>query len=315
MRRIVTEEVLLVTMHLQRTITSPIHCTGRGLHSNAKVSLSLLPAPPNTGVIFRRIDLGSGAEIKATHDNVIDTRLCTTIGNKNGLTIATIEHLMAAIAGCGIENIFVELDNVEVPILDGSAAPFVFLIRCAGITEQKIPRRAIEVLKEITVGDENRWASVSPSNHFSVHCEIAYENGAIGLQSFEYDSRHSSFEKELSRARTFCLEADVTKMQAAGLALGGSLDNAIVIGDKGPLNEEGLRYDTEFARHKTLDCIGDLSLAGAHLIGHVRSYCAGHSINHQLLGALLSDSDAWSWTSMDQLLVNERSPEVMAATA
>lgn len=261
--------------------------------------MALLPAPPGTGVLFRRTDLGADAEIKAHRDNVVDSRLCTTIGNGNGLSVGTIEHLMAAFAGCGVENVVVELNGAEVPIMDGSARPFVFLIECAGIVEQDAPRRAIQVLKEISVGNETRWASIAPANFFSLHCEIAFDHHAIGTQSFDYDSRQSSFEDDLSNARTFCLAADVEKMRAAGLALGGSLDNAVVIGEHGLLNEEGLRYDTEFARHKALDCIGDLSLAGAPLLAHVESYCAGHAMNHQLLDTLLDDDTAWCWTDMD----------------
>ena len=263
--------------------------------------MALNPAPPGTGVVFRRTDLGAHAEIKAHRDNVVDSRLCTTIGNGNGLSVSTIEHLMAAIAGCGVENVIVELNGAEVPIMDGSARPFVFLIECAGIVEQNAPRRAIQVLKQINVGNESRWASISPADHFSLHCEIVFDHDAIGTQSFDYDSRLSSFADELSNARTFCLAADVEKMRAAGLALGGSLDNAVVIGKDGLLNEEGLRYDTEFARHKALDCIGDLSLAGAPLLAHVESYCAGHAMNHQLLDALLDDETAWCWTEMDAL--------------
>jgi UDP-3-O-[3-hydroxymyristoyl] N-acetylglucosamine deacetylase len=285
--------------YLQRTLKAPIYCTGTGLHSNAKVSLTLLPAPPGTGVVFRRTDLASDAEIQALHANVVDSRLCTTIGNGNGLSVGTIEHLMAALAGCGVENVVVELDGAEVPIMDGSAAPFVFLIECAGIVEQNAPRRVLQVLKEISVGNKERWASISPADYFSLRCEIAFDHRAIGAQYFDYDSRHASFADDLSRARTFCLAEDVEKMRAAGLALGGSLDNAVVIGEHGILNEEGLRYDTEFARHKALDCIGDLSLAGAPLMAHVHSYCAGHAMNHQLLAALLDDGDAWCWADMD----------------
>jgi UDP-3-O-[3-hydroxymyristoyl] N-acetylglucosamine deacetylase len=287
-----------LTYLLQRTLKAPIHCTGAGLHSNAKVSMTLNPAAPDTGVVFRRTDLGPGAEIRATYDNVVDSRLCTAIGDRNGLAIGTIEHLMAAFAGCGVENVIVELNGAEVPIMDGSSRPFVFLIECAGIVEQNAPRRAIRVLKEVSVGSEARWASISPADHFSLRCAIDFDHHAIGAQSFTYDSRHSSFADELSHARTFCLAADVEKMRAAGLALGGSLDNAVVVGDDGLLNEEGLRYDTEFARHKALDCIGDLSLAGATLLGHVESYCAGHAMNHELLAALLGDETAWCWTEM-----------------
>ncbi len=290
-----------LTNFLQRTLKAPIHCTGAGLHSNAKVSMALRPAPPNTGIVFRRTDLDTDVEIKAHCDNVVDSRLCTTIGDGNGVSIGTIEHLMAAFAGCGVENAIVEVSGAEVPIMDGSARPFVFLLECAGIVEQNAPRRAIRVLQRVAVGNDERWAAITPSDHFSMQCEILFDNHAIGRQSFTYDSLSTSFEDELSHARTFCLEDDVEKMRAAGLALGGSLDNAVVIGEHGLLNEDGLRYDTEFARHKALDCIGDLSLAGAPLLGHVESFCAGHAMNHQLLATLLDDDEAWCWTEMAAL--------------
>ncbi len=290
-----------LTNLLQRTLKAPIHCTGTGLHTNTKVSMALRPAPPDKGIVFRRTDLSTDAEIKAHCDNVVDSRLCTTIGNGNGVSIGTIEHLMAAFAGCGVENAIVEVSGAEVPIMDGSARPFVFLLECAGIVEQNAPRRAIRVLKRVTVGNDERWATITPADHFSMRCEIVFDNHAIGTQSFSYDSQRTSFEEELSHARTFCLAEDVEKMRAAGLALGGSLDNAVVIGEFGLLNEDGLRYDTEFARHKALDCIGDLSLAGATLLGHVDCYCAGHAMNYQLLSALLADEEAWCWTEMEAI--------------
>ena len=200
--------------------------------------------------------------------------------------------------------------------LENGQRPIAELCKeCAGIVEQNVPRRAIQVLKEISVGNESRWASISPSDHFSLHCEIAFDHDAIGVQYFDYDSLQASFADDLSSARTFCLASDVEKMRAAGLALGGSLDNAIVIGDHGLLNSEGLRYDTEFARHKALDCIGDLSLAGAALLAHVESYCAGHTMNHELLNALLDDETAWCWTDMNVLSVDriDAAPQVRHA--
>jgi len=268
--------------------------------------MALRPAPPDTGIVFRRTDLGEDMEIKAHYNNIVDSRLCTTIGNGNGISIGTIEHLMAAFTGCGVENVIVEVSGAEVPIMDGSARPFVFLLKCAGIVEQNAPRRTIRVLKRVTVGDEERWASITPADHFSIHCEIVFDNHTIGTQSFSYDSQRTSFENELSHARTFCLAEDVEKMRSAGLALGGSLDNAVVIGDHGLLNEDGLRYDTEFARHKALDCIGDLGLAGASLLGHVESYCAGHAMNHKLLAELLADEEAWCWNEMTVVVNSER---------
>ena len=282
--------------------------------------MTLLPAKPGTGIIFRRTDFASCVDVPATREYVVDSRLCTTIGNAEGITVSTIEHLMAALYGCGVGNVVVELDGPEVPIMDGSSAPFVFLIECAGVIEQDIPYRAIKVLKEVMVTKDDRWASISPSDHFALECEISFQNAVIGNQRFVFDSRQSSFGKELSRARTFCLESDVKKMRAAGLALGGTLENAVVIGDDGILNHGGLRYDTEFARHKALDCIGDLSLAGAPFVAIVKCHCSGHAINHELLNALLDDNEAWEWVCLgvSDLKRNQPSAEynsMVAATA
>ncbi len=290
------------------------------MHTNARVSMTLLPAESGTGIIFRRTDLAPCVEVPATREHVVDARLCTTIGNEEGITVSTIEHLMAALYGCGVGNVIVELDGSEVPIMDGSSAPFVFLIECAGVIELDAPCRVIKVLKEVIVSKGDRWVSISPYDHFALECEISFQNTVIGTQRFDFDSRQSSFEKELSRARTFCLESDVKKMHAAGLALGGTLENAVVIGDDGILNHGGLRYDTEFARHKALDCIGDLSLAGAPFVAIVKSHCSGHAINHELLNALLDDDEAWEWTCMGDLdrISNQPSAEynsVVAATA
>jgi UDP-3-O-[3-hydroxymyristoyl] N-acetylglucosamine deacetylase len=273
---------------------------GVGVHSNVKVSMTLWPAEPDTGVVFRRTDLPGGeTEIKAVHSSVVDTTLCTTLGDGNGLAVATIEHLMAALAGSGIDNVVVELDGPEVPAMDGSSAPFVFLIECAGSIEQAAPRRAVKVLKNITVTDGERWVSISPSDRFSLQCEITFRHHLITDQAYHFDSAVGSFKNELCRARTFCFEEDVERMRAAGLAMGGSLDNAIVVGEAHVLNDDGLRYDDEFVRHKTLDCIGDLYLAGGPLLAHVHSVRAGHRLNNQLLTALFDDREAWQQVTLD----------------
>ena len=278
----------------QQTLKSAIHCAGIGVHSNRKVRMELRPAPPGTGIVFCRTDrpAGSARTIEAVYDNVVDATLCTAIGNGR-VTVRTIEHLMAAFAGCGIDNAFVELDGEEVPAMDGSAAPFVFLIECAGIVEQCAPRRMIEVLKPIRLGDERRYISISPAERFSIRCDIDFDHPALGYQSVDFDPLRTCFRTEFARARTFCRESDVASILAAGMGRGGSLENTVVIGDDGPLNEDGLRYADECARHKALDCFGDLYLAGAPIIGHVRCLRSGHGMNHALLSALFDDPSAW----------------------
>jgi UDP-3-O-[3-hydroxymyristoyl] N-acetylglucosamine deacetylase len=278
----------------QQTLKTAIHCTGVGVHGNRKVRMELRPGAPGTGIVFCRSDLpaGSARTIEAVYENVVDARLCTTIGNGT-VSVRTVEHLMAAFAGCGIDNAVVELDGEEVPAMDGSAAPFVFLVECAGVVEQCAPRRALEVLKPVSLGDGNRWISVTPAETFSLRCEIDFEHPALGHQSVFFDPSLASFRTEIARARTFCRESDVEGILAAGMGRGGSLENTVVLGEDGPLNEGGLRYADECARHKALDCIGDLYLAGAPILGHVRCQRSGHSLNHALLSALLGDPEAW----------------------
>ena len=285
----------------QQTLKSAIHCAGIGVHSNRKVRMELRPAPPGTGIVFCRTDrpAGSARTIEAVYDNVVDATLCTAIGNGR-VTVRTIEHLMAAFAGCGIDNAVVELDGEEVPAMDGSAAPFVFLIECAGIVEQCAPRCMIEVLKPIRLGDENRYISVTPADTFSIRCDIDFDHPRLGYQSVEFDPLRTCFRAELARARTFCRESDVASILAAGMGRGGSLENTVVIGDDGPLNEDGLRYADECARHKALDCFGDLYLAGAPIIGHVRCLRSGHGMNHALLSALFDDPGAWRLVGAEQ---------------
>lgn len=284
----------------QRTLKSSIQCTGVGVHTNQRVAMTLRPAPPNTGIVFRRVDLGASApDIQAVHANVVDGRLCTVIGAGERARIGTIEHLMAAFGGLGVDNAVVEIDADEVPVMDGSAAPFVFLIECAGLLTQAAARRAIKVLKPVAVVDGDRRVSVTPAAEFSLDCRISYAHPMIGEQRIRFDPGFGTFKSDLARARTFCLEADVARMHAAGLAKGGSLDNAVVIGDSRVLNESGLRYDNECVRHKALDCFGDLYLAGAPILGAVESVRAGHALNHRLLTALLADPTAWRNVTLD----------------
>ena len=301
----------------QQTLKSAIHCAGIGVHSNRKVRMELRPAPPGTGIVFCRTDqpAGSRRTIEAVYGNVVDATLCTAIGNGR-VSVRTIEHLMAAFAGCGIDNAVVELDSEEVPAMDGSAAPFVFLIECAGVVEQCAPRRMIEVLKPVRLGDENRYISITPAERFSIRCDIDFDHPALGYQSVVFDPLCSSFRSEIARARTFCRESDVESILASGMGRGGSLENTVVIGEDGPLNEGGLRYADECARHKALDCFGDLYLAGAPIIGHVRCLRSGHGMNHALLSALLEDPDAWRFTGAEHDTVfGEPDREPVAAIA
>lgn len=281
----------------QRTLKSPVHCAGVGTHGNGRVSMALRPAPPETGIVFRRIDrpADSPRMIGARHENVVDTTLCTTIGNGT-VSVRTVEHLMAAFAGCGIDNAVVDIDGEEVPAMDGSAAPFVSLIECAGTVEQSAVRRAIEILKTMELREGSRAIGVVPAESFSIRCDVAFDHPALGRQSVVFDSLRDSFCDALAGARTFCMEADIAGIRAAGLGRGGSLENTIVVGADGVVNEGGLRYPDECARHKTLDCIGDLYLAGAPILGRVHCERPGHRLNHVFLAALLADRDAWRLT-------------------
>jgi UDP-3-O-[3-hydroxymyristoyl] N-acetylglucosamine deacetylase len=284
----------------QKTLKGPIHCSGIGLHSGNKVSLTLGPAAPDTGIVFIRTDLPAAqAVIAADHRNVVDTRLCTALANRHGARVATVEHLMAALAGCEIDNLEVRLNGPEVPAMDGSAEPFVFLIECAGIAEQAQPRRAIEVLRPVSAGGADRFASLSPAAGATFSVAIDFDSPAVARQEYGLALTQDSFKNELSRARTFGFLHEVDALRAQGLARGGSLDNAVVISGDKVLNEGGLRFEDEFVRHKMLDSIGDLYLAGAPICGHYRGLRAGHRLNNQLLRTLLADERAWAYTWLD----------------
>jgi UDP-3-O-[3-hydroxymyristoyl] N-acetylglucosamine deacetylase len=276
--------------------------------------MTLHPAPANSGVVFERVDLQNGGRVfPARYDYVCDTFHCTTLTNASGATLATVEHLMSALSGCGVDNVRVEVNGPEVPIMDGSASPFVFLIECAGIETLDVPRRAVRVTKPVSVEQGSKRASLVPFDGRQIACEIIYDNTRIARQSATIQLTTETFKGEISRARTFGLMEDVADLQAAGLALGGSLDNAVVVSDGKVLNEGGLRFDDEFARHKVLDAIGDLALAGAPLIGAFEGHCSGHALNVRLLQALFADDDAWTWTELYDDSAWE--PEPMAATA
>ena len=280
----------------QHTLKNSIGCTGIGLHSGVKVNMTLHPAACDTGIVFHRTDLPADGGVAARWDRVTDTTLCTTIGDGAGIKVATIEHLMAALAGCGIDNVVVELDGPEVPIMDGSSAPFVFLLDCAGRADQEAPRRAIRVLKPVSIVEPDRSATLLPSDGFSVAFEIDFDSAAISDTWGFYDLHNGGFRRNICRARTFGFERDVDRLVELGFARGGSLDNAVVVGrDDEILNEGGLRYGDEFVRHKILDTVGDLYLAGAPLLAHFEGYRSGHQLNNKLLQALFADPSAWEY--------------------
>lgn len=278
---------------MQTTLLNTISCTGIGLHSGSAVTLTLRPAPVDHGIVFVRVDLGGDNVIPALYDRVVDTRLCTVIGNDEGATIGTIEHLMSALRGCGIDNAVVELNGPEVPIMDGSAQPFVELIEKSGTREQPQPRRAIQVLKEIVVEENGKIARLSPANGFIFGGEIEFAHPSIGTQTFQTRLVNGNFRHDIASARTFGFAQEVEMMRQKGLARGGSLDNAIVLSETSVLNIEGLRFDDEFIRHKLLDAIGDLYLAGGPILGAYDGFKAGHAMNNAVLRKLFATPDAW----------------------
>jgi UDP-3-O-[3-hydroxymyristoyl] N-acetylglucosamine deacetylase len=290
----------------QRTLKNVIRATGVGLHTGEKVYLTLRPAPADTGIIFRRIDLEEPVEIRACPQNVTDTRLSTTI-ESNGARVSTVEHLMSAFAGLGIDNAYVDLTAPEVPIMDGSAGPFVFLIQSAGIAEQNAPKRFIRIKQEIAVEEGDKWARFEPFEGFKVSFEIDFNHPTFqnAKQKASVDFSTTSFVKEVSRARTFGFMGDLEALRAAGLARGGGLDNAIVLDDYRVLNEDGLRYEDEFVKHKVLDAIGDLYLLGHPLIGAFSAHKSGHALNNRLLRKLLKTEGAWEIITFKE---NEEAP-------
>ncbi|MBF0454040.1 MAG: UDP-3-O-acyl-N-acetylglucosamine deacetylase [Magnetococcales bacterium] len=281
-------------MNFQRTLKNTIRCTGIGLHSGNKVYMSLRPAAENTGIVFHRTDLG-GRLIPAKVENITDTRLCSTIANEQGDKVSTVEHLLAAFAGLGVDNAYVDLDGPEVPIMDGSAAPFVFLIQCAGVIKQKLPKKWIRIKKRVSVKTGDKEAVFEPYNGFRVSFLIDFDHPLISQQGIEMDVSETTFVKDVSRARTFGFLKDMEMLRSNGLAKGGSLDNAIVIGDFRILNEGGLRYEQEFVRHKIIDAIGDLYLLGHPVQGYFKGIRSGHALNNALLKRLLAQKDAWEF--------------------
>jgi UDP-3-O-[3-hydroxymyristoyl] N-acetylglucosamine deacetylase len=279
----------------QRTLKAPIGCVGVGLHTGLRVNMTLRPAPARHGIVFHRTDLG--VDIPARFDHVVDTRLATVLGLDDGtVRIGTVEHLMAALAGSHIDNAVIEVDGPELPILDGSAAPFLFLLDCAGSVEQEAPRPMILVHRRVRVGDGDAFAELRPpapgSPGLDMAMSIDFSAAAIGRQALSLDLTPESFRRELARARTFTLVQEIDRMRAAGLALGGSLDNAVVVDEARVLNPAGLRMPDEFARHKMLDAVGDLALAGAQICGRFIAHRSGHALNNRLLHALFSEVSA-----------------------
>lgn len=283
----------------QTTLANRVSCTGVGLHSGKQTRLTLRPAVPDSGIVFKRMDVDSAQGIvPARYDLVVDTRLGTTIRNQYGVAVSTIEHIMAALWGAGVDNALIEIDGPEVPIMDGSSEPFMFLIECAGVVQQPRRRRMITILKPVEVREGKSIARVEPNKEGEEGCVLSiaidFDSAVIRRQQSVYDFRETTFKQSLSRARTFGFDHEVEALQKQGLALGGSLDNAIVVSKDGVLNEGGLRYDDEFVRHKALDCVGDLFLAGLRIDGHFTFSRPGHGINNVLLRALLADSTAYS---------------------
>jgi len=280
----------------QRTLRNAIRATGVGIHSGDKVYMTLRPAAVNTGIVFRRTDLAEPAEIKACAHCVGETSMASTLVNKDGVKVSTVEHLLSALAGLGIDNCYIDLSAAEVPIMDGSAGPFVFLVQSAGIEEQNAAKKFIRIKKTVTVKDGDKWARFEPFEGFKVGFTIDFKHPVFSksTSSAEIDFSTTSFVKEVSRARTFGFMRDVEKLWKAGLALGASLDNTVAIGDDRVINPEGLRYPQEFVRHKMLDAVGDLSLSGHPLLGAYRSVKGGHRLNSLVLQKLLEDASAWT---------------------
>lgn len=275
----------------QRTIKNSIRCEGIGLHTGKRVTLQLHPAPANSGVVFVRTDLG-GREIPAAATNTSATSYATML-NRDGASVQTVEHLLAALAGLGIDNVSIELDAAEVPIMDGSAGPFVRLIAVAGLQTQEQHRSALKVIKPIFVREGNRQIAIWPAEKPSISYFIDFNHPMLREQSFQYEPSEEAFLREVADARTFGFLSDVKALQSNGLAMGASLDNAVALGEESVLNKEGLRYKDEFVRHKILDLIGDFSLAGMPIIGHVVAHKSGHGLNAQMVAKLLASPQSW----------------------
>jgi UDP-3-O-[3-hydroxymyristoyl] N-acetylglucosamine deacetylase len=286
----------------QRTIRKTVSAVGVGLHKGEKVTLTLRPAPDNTGIVFRRVDLAPVVEFKVDPSMVGDTVLCTCLINPEGVRLSTTEHLMAALAALGVDNLLIEVDAAEIPIMDGSANPFVFLLQQAGLTEQKQAKRFIRIKQKVRVEDGDKWAEFVPHHGFRLDFAIDFDHPVISQtrQHVTMEFSAARFIKDISRARTFGFLRDIEYLRANNLALGGSYDNAVVMDEYRVLNQDGLRYDDEFVKHKILDAIGDLYMCGHSILGEFRAYKTGHALNNQLLNAVLADAANFEWVTFKQ---------------
>ena len=285
----------------QTTIAKRTTLQGVGLHSGRFTSMTLIPAGAYQGIVFVRSDVAQAEKIiPARWDNVVDTRLCTVVGNAEGVTVGTIEHLMSALCGCGIDNVIIEIDGPEVPVMDGSAMPFVEAIEAAGIKTLAAPRRAIRVMREVTTEKDGKSATLKPADGSIYGGEIEFGHAEIGRQTFKTSLLNGNFRHDIAQARTFGFLHEVEYLRTQGLALGGSMDNAIVLGGDKVLNPGGLRFTDEFIRHKLLDAIGDLYLAGAPIMGEYHGVKAGHALNNDLLHALFASDENWQWAETSE---------------
>ena len=302
----------------QRTLKRIVQATGVGLHTGKKVTLTLRPAPANTGVIYRRTDLNPPVDFPADAKSVRDTMLCTCLVNEHDVRISTVEHLNAALAGLGIDNIMVEVDAPEIPIMDGSAAPFVYLLLDAGIEELNCAKKFVRIKETVRVEDGDKWAEFKPYNGFTLDFTIDFNHPAIDSSTQRYAMNFSAdaFMRQISRARTFGFMRDIEYLQSRGLCLGGSFDCAIVVDDYRVLNEDGLRFEDEFVRHKMLDAIGDLFMCGHNIIGAFTAYKSGHALNNKLLQAVLAKQEAWEYVTFEddaKLPMAFRAPSMVLA--
>lgn len=286
----------------QRTLKQSTKVTGIGLHSGKKVTLTLRPAPANTGIIYARTDLNPAVYFPASAESIRDTTLCTCMINDDGVRISTVEHLNAAMSALGLDNLIVEVDAPEIPIMDGSASPFIYLLLDAGIEEQNAAKKFIRIKETVRVEEGDKWAEIKPHNGFKLDFTIDFTHPMISKNVRNYKMAFSAenFIHQLSRARTFTFMKDVEYLQSRGLALGGSLDNAIVLDEFRILNEEGLRFNDELVRHKMLDAIGDLFMCGHNILGDFKAYKSGHGLNNKLLRAILANQQAWEFISFDE---------------
>jgi UDP-3-O-[3-hydroxymyristoyl] N-acetylglucosamine deacetylase len=284
----------------QRTLKKAVSATGVGLHNGEKVVMTLKPAAIDSGIVFKRVDLPDAPKIQATPDAVKDTRLCSAL-EQNGARVATVEHLMSALAGLGVDNIIVEINASEIPIMDGSAGPFIFLLQSAGIIEQSAPKKFIRIKKQVEVKEADKWVKFEPYHGFKMEFTIDFAHPVFESsgKTVAIDFADNTYIKEISRARTFGFMHEVEYLRANGLARGGSLDNAIVLDEYRVLNSDGLRYQDEFAKHKLLDAIGDLYMLGHPILGAFYAYKSGHALNNQLLRALLADQEAWEYATFE----------------